>query len=83
MLIGLFTRLAAFVLSGEMGVGYFLSHAPRSFFPVLNRGDAAVPYCFVFLHIFVAGPEVWSLDHTSGPLLPAGIRESLVLNRQP
>lgn len=62
VLIGLFTRPAAFVLSGEMAVGYFLSHAPRSFFPVLNQGDAAVLYCFVFLYIFVAGPGIWSLD---------------------
>jgi putative oxidoreductase len=60
--VGLFTRCVAFVLSGEMAVGYFMSHAPRSFFPLLNGGDAAVLYCFVFLYIFVAGGGAWSVD---------------------
>jgi putative oxidoreductase len=47
--LGLFTRIAAFIMSGQMAVGYFLFHAPQSFFPILNRGDAAILYCFVFL----------------------------------
>src|SRR4051812_45605118 len=62
MLVGLFTRPVAFVLSGEMAVAYFLSHAPRGFFPVLNGGDAAILYCFVFLYFVFAGPGPWSID---------------------
>lgn len=62
--LGLFTRPVAFVLSGMMAVGYFYAHAPRSFFPVLNGGDAAILYCFVFLYIFFAGPGPWSVDAT-------------------
>lgn len=60
--LGLFTRPVAFILSGEMAFAYFLAHAPQSFFPVLNGGDAAVLYCFVFLYIAAAGPGPWSLD---------------------
>lgn len=62
--IGLFTRPVAFVLAGDMAVAYFMAHAPQSFFPVLNRGDAAILYCFVFLYLFVAGPGAWSADAT-------------------
>ncbi len=62
LILGLFTRPVAFVLSGFMAAAYFMAHAPRSFFPVLNGGDAAILYCFVFLYIFVAGPGAWSLD---------------------
>ena len=60
--LGLFTRPVAFLLSGQMAVAYFLAHAPESFFPLLNGGDAAVLYCFVFLYLFFAGPGPWSLD---------------------
>ena len=60
--VGLFTRFAAFIMSGEMAVGYFMSHAPRNFFPILNAGDGAVLYCFIFLYIAVAGGGAWSLD---------------------
>lgn len=60
--LGLFTRPVAFVLSGQMAFAYFLAHAPRSFFPVLNNGDAAILYCFVFLYIAATGPGPWSLD---------------------
>jgi putative oxidoreductase len=59
---GLFTRPAAFVLSGLMAVAYRIAHAPRSFFPVLNGGDAAILYCFVFLYLSAAGGGPWSLD---------------------
>lgn len=59
---GLFTRTAAFILSGEMAFAYFLSHAPHSFFPILNRGDGAILYCFAFLYIAFAGAGPWSLD---------------------
>jgi len=62
LLFGQFTRIAAFIMSGEMAVAYFLSHAPLGFYPIINRGDAAILYCFVFLYIAVAGPGPWSLD---------------------
>lgn len=62
LLGGLFARLAAFIMSGEMAFAYFLSHAPHDFFPILNRGDGAILYCFVFLYIAFAGPGPWSLD---------------------
>ncbi len=67
LLLGLFTRPVAFVLSGEMAVAYWMAHAPRSPFPVLNGGDGAILYCFVFLYIAVAGAGVWSLDHGRQP----------------
>lgn len=60
--LGLFSRLAAIVMSGEMAFAYFLSHAPHGFFPILNRGDSAILYCFVFFYIAFAGPGPWSLD---------------------
>jgi putative oxidoreductase len=60
--LGLFTRPVAFVLSGQMAVAYWMAHAPQSFYPVLNGGDAAILYCFVFLYLAAAGPGAWSLD---------------------
>jgi putative oxidoreductase len=60
--LGLFTRPAAFVMSGEMAFAYFISHAPRGFFPILNGGDGAILYCFIFLYFAFAGPGPWSLD---------------------
>ena len=60
--LGLYTRAAAFIVSGEMAIGYFLDHAPRSFFPLLNGGEAAVLYCFVFLYLVFAGAGPWSFD---------------------
>src|SRR5580698_714098 len=62
VLLGLFTRPAAFIMSGEMAFAYFISHAPRGFFPILNNGDGAVLYCFVFLYLAVAGAGPFSLD---------------------
>jgi putative oxidoreductase len=62
LVLGLFTRPVAFVLSGVMAVAYFYAHAPRSFYPILNNGDAAILYCFVFLYIFFAGAGPWSVD---------------------
>lgn len=53
--LGLLTRPAAFVLSGEMAIGYFMAHAPKSAFPVVNGGDAAILYCFIFLYLAAAG----------------------------
>jgi putative oxidoreductase len=63
LLLGLFTRPMAFLLAGEMAFAYFIGHAPRSLFPALNGGDAAILYCFVFLYMAAAGGGVWSLDH--------------------
>jgi putative oxidoreductase len=62
IVLGLFTRPAAFLASGEMAVAYFWAHAPRSFFPLLNDGRPAVAFCFVFLYLAVAGGGTWSLD---------------------
>jgi len=62
LLLGLFTKPVAFLLSGEMAVAYFLSHASRSFFPVLNGGEPAMLFCFIWLYIAAAGPGPWSLD---------------------
>jgi putative oxidoreductase len=62
LLIGLFTRPVAFLLSGEMAVAYFIGHAPQGFWPVLNQGHPAVLFCFLFLYFSAAGPGLWSLD---------------------
>jgi putative oxidoreductase len=62
LLVGLFTRPVAFLLAGEMAVAYFMAHAPQSFFPVINGGDAAILFCFVFLYLVFAGPGAFSLD---------------------
>ena len=64
LLVGLWTRPVAFILSGEMAFAYFLAHAPRNVFPALNGGDAAILYCFVFLYMAAAGGGAWSLDAT-------------------
>jgi putative oxidoreductase len=60
--LGLFTRIAAFIMAGQMAVGYFLFHAPKSFFPIINHGDAAILYCFIFLYLVFAGAGPLSLD---------------------
>ena len=62
ILLGLFTRPAAFLASGTMAVAYWMAHAPQNPFPVNNMGDAAILYCFVFLYLVVAGPGAWSMD---------------------
>ena len=62
LLLGLFTRPVAFLLSGEMAIGYFRTHAPRSFWPLINGGEITVLYCFLFLWLSTAGPGPWSLD---------------------
>jgi putative oxidoreductase len=60
--IGLFTRLAAFIASGEMAVAYWMQHFPKSPWPVANMGEAAILFCFVFLYLAAAGPGAWSVD---------------------
>jgi putative oxidoreductase len=60
--IGLFTRPVAFILSGEMAVAYFTVHFPKDFFPIINKGELAAIYCFVFLYLVIAGGGSWALD---------------------
>jgi putative oxidoreductase len=62
LLLGLFTRPVAFILSGEMAAAYFIGHLPKGFIPLLNGGNEAVIYCFVFLYFVFAGPGPWSID---------------------
>jgi len=62
LLIGLFTRPVAFILSGEMAFAYFMAHAPQGFWPILNQGESAILFCFVFLYLSAAGGGPLSLD---------------------
>ena len=62
ILIGLFTRPVAFILTGDMAVAYFMAHAPKSFFPTINGGQLAILFCFVFLYLVFAGGGKWSVD---------------------
>jgi putative oxidoreductase len=62
ILVGLFTRPVAFLLSGEMAFAYFIGHAPQGFWPILNQGAPAIFFCFLWLYISSAGPGSWSLD---------------------
>ena len=64
--VGLLTRPAAFFASGTMAVAYFMVHAPNSFFPIVNKGELAVLYCWVFLFVFFHGPGRWSIDALIG-----------------
>ena len=68
LLVGLFTRPAAFIMCGEMAFAYFIGHAGQGFVlvPMLNRGELAVLYCFLFLFFAAAGPGAWSLDGLRG-----------------
>jgi putative oxidoreductase len=74
LLIGAFTRPVAFILCGDMAVAYFMAHAPRSFFPVVNAGDAAILFCFVFFYLIFAGGGPLSFDRIARPNR-LGIRE--------
>ena len=71
VILGLFTRPAAFILSGEMAVAYFMAHAPRAFYPLINQGELAVIYCFVFLYLAFAGGGAWTLDRMFESRRPA------------
>ena len=66
LLLGLFSRPVDFLLSGEMAFAYFIAHAPKNFWPILNEGESAVLFCFVFLYIAAAGGGSWSLDRLRG-----------------
>jgi putative oxidoreductase len=63
LIIGLFTRPVAFILAGQMAVAYFMAHAPESFHPIINRGESAVLFCFIFLYLVFAGAGAWSVDN--------------------
>ena len=63
LIAGLFTRPVAFILAGEMAIAYFIAHAPHSFFPILNHGEAAILFSFIYLYIATAGAGALSLDH--------------------
>lgn len=62
VLIGLFTRPVAFILSGQMAVAYFMAHAAKGFWPALNGGEPAILFCFIFLYLVCAGPGAWAVD---------------------
>ena len=62
LLVGLFSRPAAFILSGDMAGAYFMAHFPKNWLPLLNGGDLAVLFCFVFFYLWLAGPGPWSID---------------------
>ena len=62
LLVGVFSRPVAFVLAGDMAVAYFMAHWPKDWLPLLNGGDAAVLFCFIFLYLWIAGPGPWSID---------------------
>ena len=66
VMLGLFTGPVAFICSGEMAAAYFMAHAPQAFWPIQNRGELAVLYCFAFLYIATRGSGVWSLDWLRG-----------------
>ena len=74
IMLGLFTRPVAFLLSGEMAIGYFRTHAPHGFWPLANGGELAVFYCFLWLWFFAAGPGPWSVDHLLGWDRPSSAR---------
>jgi putative oxidoreductase len=74
--LGLFTRCVGFVLAGDMAVAYFMVHAPRGFFPLLNGGELAIVYCFVFLYFWVAGGGEWSLDRLRAPASASAVSPS-------
>jgi putative oxidoreductase len=67
LLVGLFTRPVAFLLSGQMAVAYFMGHAPQGFWPVINQGMPAILFCFIYLYLSAAGPGPWSIDAMRQP----------------
>ena len=62
LILGLFSRWAAFICSGEMAIAYFMAHFPRSPFPLINGGDTAICFCFIFLYIAAAGPGAFAIN---------------------
>ena len=93
LLVGLFSRPIAFILSGDMAVAYFMAHFPKNWLPILNGGDLAVLFCFVFFYLWLAGAGPWSIDALirgarrprevqRGPV-PGSIRQSPEVERRP
>ncbi|MEH7835547.1 MULTISPECIES: DoxX family protein [Rhizobium] len=70
LVIGLFSRQVAFLLSGQMAFAYFIGHGSQGFFPALNGGETAMLFCFLFLYIAAAGPGPWSLDEVASKAPP-------------
>lgn len=66
IMVGFLTRIAAFLASGMMAVAYFMAHAPQHALPIINKGELAVVFCFVFLYIAAQGAGVWSIDNVLG-----------------
>lgn len=64
--LGLFTRFAALIASGEMAVAYFMVHNPQAFWPIVNKGEVVILFCFVFFYLIFAGPGAWALDNVVG-----------------
>jgi len=77
IVVGLLTAIVSFILSGYMAVGYFIAHAPQSFFPLINHGESAIFFCFVFLFLAAAGPGAWAVDGARAGPLPTGRRGDL------
>lgn len=71
IILGLFTRITAFVLAGFLAAAYFMAHATQSFFPLLNQGESAILFCFIFLYLATAGAGPWSLDANRKQFSPA------------
>ena len=80
LLVGLFTRPVAFLLSGEMAFAYFIGHAPQGFWPVLNQGTPAILFCFLWLYVSAAGPGPWSLDALRGRGKPREVRKEVLIS---
>jgi putative oxidoreductase len=74
IIVGLFTRISAFIISGEMAFAYFMAHAPQGFMPIENGGELAVLYCFLFFYLIFAGPGSWSVDAMMKPGVPTAQR---------
>ena len=64
--LGLFTRFAALIASGEMAVAYFMIHNPQGFWPIVNKGEVVILFCFTFFYLIFAGPGAWALDNVMG-----------------
>jgi len=80
LLVGLFSRPVAFLLAGDMAVAYFMVHLRRSWLPILNGGDLAVLFCFVYLYLWFAGPGPWSIDARLGKTRDVSARPPRVVS---
>ena len=76
IVVGLLTTIVAFILSGYMAFAYFIAHAPQGFFPLINHGEPAILYCFIFLFLAAAGPGAWAIDGARAGRLTGGRRDT-------